>query len=138
MNFPSDSIDDIPDRDALKKLLGRTEAEAAGSAGDGIELFPKQDLVGDGQFGNAIRGPLGVNRAANRRYWFYGAVYELEAQMAYLRTLRRVTEAQLKELIADLPEDRLTEPRTLRHELTVELGYSDDPPGSTEQTAGVA
>ena len=35
MNFASDSIDDIPDRDALKKLLGRTEAEAAGSAGDG-------------------------------------------------------------------------------------------------------
>lgn len=35
MNFLSDSIDDIPDRDALKKLLGRTEAEAAGNTGDG-------------------------------------------------------------------------------------------------------
>ena len=88
------------------------EVKTSGS-GDGIELFPKQDSVGDGQFGNAIRGPLGVHRAADRRYWFYGAAYELEAQMTYLRTLRRVTEGQLKELIADLPDDR-TEPRTRR------------------------
>ncbi|HEY6340627.1 MAG TPA: hypothetical protein VIY49_03970, partial [Bryobacteraceae bacterium] len=31
MNFASESIDDIPDRDALKVLLARVEAEAAGS-----------------------------------------------------------------------------------------------------------
>ena len=74
------------------------EVKTSGS-GDGIELFPKQDSVGDGQFGNAIRGPLGVHRAADRRYWFYGAPYELAAQMMYLRTLRRVTEGQLRELI---------------------------------------
>jgi hypothetical protein len=34
--------------------------------------------------------------------------------MTYLRTLRRVTEGQLKELIAGLPEDRSVEPRALR------------------------
>jgi hypothetical protein len=32
MNFASESIDDIPDRDALKVLLARVEAEAAGNA----------------------------------------------------------------------------------------------------------
>jgi hypothetical protein len=32
MNFASESIDDIPDRDALKKLLDRVEAEAAAKA----------------------------------------------------------------------------------------------------------
>lgn len=70
---------------------------------DGIELFPKQDAIDDGQFGNAIRGPLGVHRADGRRYWFYGAPYELSAQMTYIRTLRRVTEPQLKDLISKLP-----------------------------------
>ena len=54
------------------------------------------------QFGNAIRGPLGVHRAVSRRYWFYGATHDLEAQMKYLRELRRVTERQLSELIAGL------------------------------------
>ena len=99
----------------IRHLANQLSVEVKTSGtGDGIELFPKQDSVGDGQFGNAIRGPLGVHRAANRRYWFYGAAYELEAQMTYLRTLRRVTEGQLKELIAGLPEDPSTKPRTLR------------------------
>ena len=99
----------------IRHLANQLSVEVKTSgAGDGIELFPKQDSVGDGQFGNAIRGPLGVHRAADRRYWFYGAAYELEAQMTYLRTLRRVTEGRLKELIANLPEARSTEPRTLR------------------------
>ena len=70
----------------------------APGAGDGIELFPKQDPVEEGQFGNAIRAPLGIDRGAIRGYWFYGAPYELEAQMIYLRTLRRVTEQQLRAL----------------------------------------
>jgi hypothetical protein len=34
LNFASESIDDIPDRDALKLLLGRVEAEAAGKNGN--------------------------------------------------------------------------------------------------------
>ncbi len=34
LNFASESTDDIPDRDALKLLLGRVEAEAAGKNGD--------------------------------------------------------------------------------------------------------
>src|SRR5215472_9440935 len=51
---------------------------------EGIEVFPKQDQIPVTEFGNAIRGPLGVHRSVGRRYWFYGADYTLEAQVAYL------------------------------------------------------
>ena len=67
---------------------------------DGIEVFPKHDAIGAGEFGNAIRGPLGVHRGANRRFWFYGADYTLEAQIAYLNRLRKVTEEELRRFIA--------------------------------------
>lgn len=67
---------------------------------DGIEVFPKQDLVREGEFGNAIRGPLGVHRGAGGRFWFYGANYDLESQMSYLKRLPKVTGDQLQKLIA--------------------------------------
>jgi hypothetical protein len=67
---------------------------------DGIEVFPKHDAVGAGEFGNAIRGPLGIHRGATRRFWFYGADYTLEAQIAYLNQLRKVTEEDLHSFIA--------------------------------------
>jgi TOTE conflict system, Archaeo-Eukaryotic Primase domain len=67
---------------------------------EGIEIFPKHDSLKRGEFGNAIRGPLGVHRATNRRYWFYGADYELEKQMAYLAQLPKVSSCQLKALVA--------------------------------------
>jgi hypothetical protein len=77
---------------------------------DGIEVFPKHDAIGTGEFGNAIRGPMGIHRGANRRFWFYGADYTLEAQMAYLNRLRKMQEEELrrfivgKEIRASLPE----------------------------------
>ena len=67
---------------------------------EGIEIFPKQDSVGPGEFGNAIRGPLGVHRGATRRFWFYGADYRIEAQVAYLNRLRKLTERELQAFIA--------------------------------------
>jgi hypothetical protein len=67
---------------------------------DGIEVFPKHDAIGAGEFGNAIRGPLGIHRGANRRFWFYGADYTLEDQIAYLKRLRKVTEEELRRFIA--------------------------------------
>lgn len=67
---------------------------------EGIEVFPKHDTLGAGEFGNAIRGPLGIHRGANRRFWFYGADYTLEAQLKYLSALRKVTEAELQTFIA--------------------------------------
>ncbi|HZM09981.1 MAG TPA: hypothetical protein VFC15_07205 [Candidatus Limnocylindrales bacterium] len=67
---------------------------------EGIEVFPKHDAIGAGEFGNAIRGPLGIHRGANRRFWIYGADYTLEDQIAYLNRLRKVTEAELRRFIA--------------------------------------
>jgi len=76
---------------------------------DGIEVFPKHDAIGPGEFGNAIRGPLGIHRGTNRRFWFYGADYTLEDQVAYLNRLRKVTEEELRRFIAgkELPEAEL-------------------------------
>jgi hypothetical protein len=71
---------------------------------EGIEVFPKHDEIQGGAFGNALRGPLGIHRAASRRFWFYGADYTLEAQMSFLTKLRRLTEKEL---------DRVTEHREL-------------------------
>jgi TOTE conflict system, Archaeo-Eukaryotic Primase domain len=71
-----------------------------GGLAEGIEIFPKHDELREGEFGNAIRGPLGIHRGANRRYWFYGADYDLEKQMAYLNRLRKVSEEQLRSFIA--------------------------------------
>jgi hypothetical protein len=65
------------------------------SLSEGIEVFPKHDAIAAGAFGNAIRGPLGIHRGANRRFWFYGADYTLEGQIQFLRRLRRVTEDEL-------------------------------------------
>src|SRR3974390_2877448 len=82
---------------------------------DGIEVFPKHDAIGPVEFGNAIRGPLGIHRGANRRFWFYGADYTLGDQMAYLNRLRKVTEEQLRRFIAgkERPEPDLV-PRSKR------------------------
>lgn len=71
-----------------------------GGLAEGIEIFPKHDELRVGEFGNAIRGPLGIHRGANRRYWFYGADYDLEKQMTYLNRLRKVTEAEIHSFIA--------------------------------------
>jgi hypothetical protein len=66
---------------------------------EGIEIFPRQDKVAPEEFGNAIRAPLGIHRGVNRRYWFYGADYELEAQFRYLRRLKKVTEEELARFV---------------------------------------
>jgi hypothetical protein len=90
----------------LARRLG-VPVKGAGLA-EGIEVFPKHDAIAPGAFGNAVRGPLGIHRGANRRFWFYGADYTLEAQMEFLKRLRRVTEEELdcftagKELPADI------------------------------------
>jgi len=62
---------------------------------DGIELFPRQDRLAPGQFGNALRGPLGVHRANNNRYWFYDAGSHIRSQLAYLKNLKKLSEADL-------------------------------------------
>lgn len=69
---------------------------------EGIEVFPKQDQVSADEFGNALRGPLGIHRGAGRRFWFYGADYTLQAQMAYLIRLKRITEDEMCNFVAGL------------------------------------
>lgn len=70
-----------------------------GGLKQGIEIFPKQDRVEEGEFGNAIRAPLGVHRKSNRRYWFYDAPIAPEPQLAYLNGLKRLTESELHTFI---------------------------------------
>jgi hypothetical protein len=77
-----------------------------GGLKEGIEVFPRQDWLEDGEYGNAIRAPLGVHRKTNRRYWFYEAEPTPEAQLAYLDKLTKLTEAELRTFIdgMSLPE----------------------------------
>jgi hypothetical protein len=65
---------------------------------EGIEVFPRQNRLEEGYFGNAIRGPLGVHRATNKRYWFDAAPGDLASQFEMLRKVKRLTLAQLEEL----------------------------------------
>ena len=67
---------------------------------EGIEIFPKQDCVKPGRYGNAIRGPLGIHRGAGQRFWFDGADEDVGAQMSYLDSLPKMTREQLARLIA--------------------------------------
>lgn len=70
---------------------------------DGIEIFPKQDRLKPEEFGNAIRAPLGVHWGAREsrgwRYWYYGADYKLEDQLAYLEGIKKVSEEHLQSMI---------------------------------------
>ncbi|MGB6827989.1 MAG: hypothetical protein WBE41_08110, partial [Terracidiphilus sp.] len=70
-----------------------------GGLKDGIEAFPRQDRLADGEYGNAIRAPLGVHRKTNSRYWFRAAAPRPEAQLGYLNGLPKLTEARLNALI---------------------------------------
>lgn len=75
---------------------------------DGIEVFPRQDKVEATEFGNAIRGPLGVHRGAGgKRFWFYGASFNVHAQLEYLEQLGKITEGQISALVEGLamPEE---------------------------------
>jgi hypothetical protein len=69
---------------------------------EGIEVFPKQDEVHADEFGNAIRGPLGIHRGAGKRFWFYGADYQLDAQISYLTRVRRITEEEMHQFAASI------------------------------------
>jgi hypothetical protein len=82
------------------------------SLADGIEVFPKQDTVPANEFGNAIRAPLGIHRSANRRYWFYGADYTLEAQIEYLSRLKRIAASEMAAFVVGLkmPEEFVPRP----------------------------
>jgi len=99
----------------IYNLALRLKVPVRGGLGlaEGIEIFPRQDQLGPDEFGNAIRGPLGVHRAADRRYWFYGADYQLQAQLDYLERLRRVTEKELSRFVdgLEMPDEFRPKPK---------------------------
>jgi hypothetical protein len=70
-----------------------------GGVKDGIEVFPRHDRLEKGEYGNALRAPLGVHRKTNLRYWFDEAAPTPAAQLAYLNGLPKLTESRLKTLI---------------------------------------
>jgi len=63
--------------------------------------------LGPGDFGNGIRGPLGVHRAVERRFFFYGADYKIDAQLDYLERLKKITEAEMTAFVdgLEMPEE---------------------------------
>ncbi len=67
---------------------------------EGIEIFPKQDVLKPGRYSNAIRGPLGIHRAAAQRFWFEGAGEDLEKQIYYLNSLPKMPHEHLARLVA--------------------------------------
>jgi TOTE conflict system primase-like protein len=99
----------------IYNLALRLRVPVKGGAGlaEGIEVFPRQDQLRPQEFGNAIRGPLGVHRATGKRYWFYGADYRLGAQLKYLEHLRKITEDQMVGFIAglEMPEEFRPKPK---------------------------
>jgi hypothetical protein len=114
----------------IYNLATRLRVPVKGGAGlaEGIEVFPRQDELGAGEFGNAIRGPLGIHRAARKRYWFYGANYSLEAQIECLCSLRKVTEEEMTRFVTGLamPEEFQPKPKAVlppydpaRHEFRI-------------------
>lgn len=74
---------------------------------DGIEVFPRQEELAPGKFGNQMRAPLGVHRATLRRYWFYNAAENLDEQFGLLKSVRKLTAQELLRLTdgMSLPEE---------------------------------
>jgi hypothetical protein len=93
----------------IYNLARRLRVPVKGGAGlaEGIEVFPRQDELRAGEFGNAIRGPLGIHRAVRKRYWFYGADYSVEVQLEYLSRLRKITQEEMTRFVTGLtmPEE---------------------------------
>jgi hypothetical protein len=99
----------------IYNLAGRLKVPLKGAAGlaEGIEVFPRQDKLENGDFGNAIRGPLGMHRSAGKRFWFYGADYNVDDQLRYLEGLKKISEAEMQSFIKDLkmPEEFRPQPK---------------------------
>jgi hypothetical protein len=84
----------------LAEKLG-IPVKGAGTA-EGIEVFPKHDDLKDGDFGNAVRGPLGIHLPISARFWFYGADYNLDNQLAFLKRVTKLSEERLSALLQKL------------------------------------
>jgi hypothetical protein len=100
----------------LAQKLG-IPVKGAGTS-EGIEIFPKHDELKDGDFGNAVRGPLGIHRTVGARFWFYGADYDLDHQVVFLKNVKKLPEAHLESLVRKLgqpAEPVKPESKAIRH-----------------------
>jgi hypothetical protein len=70
---------------------------------EGLEIFPKQDFVEEGGYGNGVRGPLCVHRKNYARYWFRGAAETLDDQFALLEALPKLSATHLADLTCGFP-----------------------------------
>jgi hypothetical protein len=68
--------------------------------GRGNRGVPQTRCDSRGRVRQRHRRTIGNPRGANRRFWFYGAEYSLDAQMQFLRRLRRLTEEELDRFTA--------------------------------------
>ena len=98
-----------------RRPASRGTLKGAAGLRDGIEIFPRQDRLAHGEFGNALRGPLGVHRANNHRYWFYDAGSDITSQLAYLKNLKKLSETELTRLSLGMtiPDEFLRKPTTI-------------------------
>jgi hypothetical protein len=69
---------------------------------EGVEIFPKHDVLKPGRYGNAIRGPLGIHRGAAQRFWFDGGDEDLEKQICCLNSIPKMTGEHLARLITGM------------------------------------
>jgi hypothetical protein len=70
---------------------------------DGIEIFPRQETINPDEFGNAIRGPLGIHRAApGERFWFSESAPNFAAQLEFLESLPKISAMQMATLVNGL------------------------------------
>jgi len=99
----------------IYNLAARLKVPVKGGRGlaEGIEVFPRQDRLEADEYGNAIRGPLGIHRASGQRYWFYGADYRFEAQLNYLEKLRKITPREMERFVEglEMPEEYRPKPK---------------------------
>jgi hypothetical protein len=91
---------------------------------EGIEVFPRQNRLEKGYYGNAIRGPLGIHRATTKRYWFEGANGTLEDQFRMLSKAKRLTLNQLENLTYGMTPIEENPPETSRPIVPVSSSYS--------------
>jgi hypothetical protein len=70
---------------------------------DGLEIYPKQSFLSQGEYGGSLRGPFGVHRATQLRYWYTDAPKTLPAQIELLAHTPKLTPGALSSLAKDLP-----------------------------------
>jgi hypothetical protein len=100
--FCKEPLDAKKCRAFIYNLALRLKIPIKGPAADGIKIFPKQDSTRAGEFSDALRAPLGVDRKNDRdtRYWFIGDTLQtLDAQIKYLDALPKLTAEKLDVLI---------------------------------------